>query len=93
MRDVGSIGGTVMTARLIRNLTEHEARERNALAVTKPGLQLAAGDVVRVVDTFDQGTHFLVEFDRGGKQKKDTCDWMGVLKATEIEVVDVKTAK
>ena len=77
----------------MRDLTEGEARERNALSTTKPGLRLAAGDVVRIIDTFDQGTHFLVEFDRSGKAKKDTCDWMGVLKAGEIEMVGGESHK
>lgn len=89
MRDAAFETGKVMTARLLRPLSEHEARERNALSATKPGLKLQAGDVVTVVETFDAGSSFLVEFNNGGKAKKDTCDWMGVVSVAEIEVLDV----
>jgi hypothetical protein len=89
MRDVAFETGKVMTARLLRPLSEHEARERNALSATKPGLKLQTGDVVTVVETFDSGSSFLVEFNKGGKPKKDSCDWMGVVSFNEIEVVEV----
>ncbi len=89
MRDAAFETGKVMTARLLRPLSEHEARERNALSATKPGLKLQTGDVVTVVETFDSGSSFLVEFNKGGKLKKDSCDWMGVVSVSEIEVVEV----
>ncbi len=89
MRDAAFETGKVMTARLLRPLSEHEARERNALSATKPGLKLQTGDVVTVVETFDSGSSFLVEFTKGGKPKKDSCDWMGVVSVNEIEVVEV----
>jgi hypothetical protein len=89
MRDAAFETGKVMTARLLRPLSEHEARERNALSATKPGLKLQTGDVVTVVETFDSGSSFLVEFNKGGKAKKDSCDWMGVVRVNEIEIVEV----
>ena len=54
MRDAAFETGKVMTARLLRPLSEHEARERNALSATKPGLKLQTGDVVTV--DLDQST-------------------------------------
>lgn len=89
MRDAAMVTGNVVTARLLRPLSEIEARERNALSATKPGLKLQTGDVVTVVETFDSGSSFLVEFNRGGKAKKDSCDWMGVVSVSEIEVVEI----
>jgi hypothetical protein len=91
MRDAIGAMGHVTTARLLRPLGEREARERNALSATKPGFNLQTGDLVTVVETFDQGTSFLVEFNKGGKTKTDACDWMGVVSATEIEVVEVSS--
>jgi hypothetical protein len=93
MRDAAFETGKVTTARLLRELGEREVRERNALSATKPGLALKAGDVVTVVETFDAGSSFLVEFTKSGKAKKDSCDWMGVVTLSEIEVVDVATKK
>jgi hypothetical protein len=93
MRDAAAVTGKVMTARLMRAMDEFEAKRRNALTSTKPGLRLAEGDVVTVVETFDAGSSFLVEFTKGGKVKKDCCDWMGVVSVNEIEVVDVSTKK
>jgi hypothetical protein len=93
MRDAAAVAGKVMTARLMRNMDVGEAKRRNALTSTKPGLALSEGDVVTVVETFDSGSAFLVEFNRGGKLKKDTCDWMGVVYPAEIEVVDVAMKK
>jgi hypothetical protein len=89
MRDAIGAMGHVTTARLLRPLNEREAAARNALSATKPGLKLQMGDVVTVVETFDQGTSFLVEFNNGGKAKKDACDWMGVVSASEVEIVAV----
>ena len=93
MRDVAAVTGKVMTAKVMRAMDEAEARSRNALSATKPGFHLQVGDMVTVVDTLDQGTSFLVEFTKGAKVKKDSCDWMGVLNASEIEVVGVEAAK
>ena len=93
MRDVAAVTGKVMTARVMRAMDEGEAKRRNALSATKPGFHLQIGDMVTVVDTLDAGSAFLVEFNKGGKAKKDSCDWMGVLKANEIEVVFVDSGK
>ena len=93
MRDVAAVTGKVMTAKVMRALDESEARRRNALSATKPGFHLAVGDMVTVVDTLDAGTSFLVEFTKGAKVKKDSCDWMGVLNASEIEVIGVAAVK
>ena len=93
MRDVAAVTGKVMTAKVMRAMDEAEARRRNALSATKPGFALQVGDMVTVVDTLDAGSSFLVEFTKGGKLKKDSCDWMGVLQANEIEVVGVDASK
>ncbi len=93
MRDAASVTGRVQTARLLRAFDEREAKTRNALSQTKPGLKLAEGDVVTVVETFGNGEAFLVEFTKGGKIKKDACDWMGVLSPAEIEVVATRSEK
>lgn len=93
MRDAAFETGKVKTARLLREFGEREARERNALSATKPGLALKAGDLVTVVDTLDAGSSFLVEFNKSGKAKKDSCDWMGVVSLSEIEVVDIAAKK
>jgi hypothetical protein len=41
---------------------------------------------VTVVETLGSEA-FLVEFNKGGRARDNSCDWMGVLYATEIEVV------
>ena len=93
MRDAASQTGQVKTARLMRAFNEGEARERNALSVTRPGFRLVEGDLVTVVDTFSNGEAFLVEFNKVGKVKQDSCEWMGVLSAGEIEVIATRAAK
>lgn len=93
MRDAAEMTGKIVTARLMRSIDPPEAKRRNALTTTKPGLSLVQGDTVTVVETFDSGSAFLVEFTKGGKVKKDTCDWMGVVYPAEIEVVGVAMKK
>ena len=93
MRDVAAVTGEVMTAKVMRAMDEAEARRRNALSATKPGFNLQVGDMVTVVDTLDQGEAFLVEFTKGNKIKKDSCDWMGVLTLGEIEVMSIAAKK
>lgn len=93
MRDVASVTGKVITAKVMRAMDEAEAKRRNALSATMPGFHFKVGDMVTVVDTLDAGSSFLVEFTKGAKAKKDSCDWMGVLKATEIEVVGIDPGK
>jgi hypothetical protein len=94
MRDAAAVTGKVMTARLMRGMDVGEAKRRNALTDTSPGLSLREGDTVTVIETFDQGSAFLVEFNKGGRPvKKDTCDWMGVVYPAEIEVIDIAAKK
>jgi hypothetical protein len=93
MRDGTTKSGKPMTVRLLRAMSAHETRERNALTTKDEGLALAAGTVVTVVETFDKGSAFLVEFTKSGKAKKDSCDWMGVVKPTEVEIVDIAVTK
>lgn len=86
MRDVAGDGFHVTTAKLLRGFDEGEARRRNALSMTQPGFQLTKGDVVTVVDSFGNGEAFLVEFTKGNRAKRDSCDWMAVLSPAEIEM-------
>ena len=85
MRDA-AVMMTSTTAKLRREMDEGECKRRNALSKTKPGLVLRTGDVVTVVETLGSEA-FLVEFNKGGRAKDNSCDWMGVLYATEIEVL------
>jgi hypothetical protein len=78
---------TISTAKLRRQLDEHECRRRNALSKSVPGLVLRPGDVGTVLETLGNNEAFLVEFNRGGKATNGECDWLGVLYPTEIEVV------
>ena len=86
MRDAAEMV-SIMTAKLRRQMDEGECKRRNALSKTSPGLVLRPGDVVTVVETFGTGEAFLVEFNKKGRVKLDSCDWMGVLYPTEIEVI------
>ena len=87
MRDVAD-STMSSTARLTRELDEHECRRRNALSRSIPGFVLRSGDVGTVLETLGNNEAFLVEFNRTGKAKNGECDWLGVLYAAEIEVVD-----
>ena len=94
MRDAAAMTGIVKTARLMRGLDAGEVVRRNALTTKlKPNLTLVAGTVVTVVETLGAGEAFLVEFNNGGKAKKDACDWMGVLYPAEIEIVTTSVPK
>ena len=89
MRDA-ALQEAEVTAKLKRALDERECRERNALSQTRPGLRLAHGDVVTVVETFGHNEAFLVEFNTSARKAKaaaQTCDWMGVLYPTELEML------
>ena len=81
MADAGLVPVRIKTARLVRGLDERECLRRNALSRTKPGFKLASGDTVKVVEDFEEA--FLVE---AGASRKDSCDWMGVLYPSEIEI-------
>jgi len=80
------------TARLRRELDEHECKRRNALSKTIPGFVLRTGDVGTVLETLGNNEAFLVEFNRNDKAKKGECDWLGVLYPAEIEMVDKRQA-
>lgn len=86
MRDSLDVGSAVKSARLTRNMDEAEVRRRNALSATKPGLSLGQGEVVTVLETFGTGEAFLVEFKKTKSSNPDSCDWLGVLYPSEIEV-------
>ena len=86
MRDAADFVTAMTTARLRREIDERECKRRNALSRTSPGFSLRTGDVGTVVETFGTGEAFLVEFNKKGRVKADSCDWMGVLYPTEIEV-------
>ena len=86
MRDAAEIVAAMTTAKLRREIDESECKRRNALSKTSPGFVLRSGDVGTVVETFGTGEAFLVEFNKNGKAP-DSCDWMGVLYPTEIEVL------
>ncbi|MDX2202641.1 MAG: hypothetical protein NW223_07820 [Hyphomicrobiaceae bacterium] len=88
MRDAADVNSeTIVTARLKREMDERECKARNALSRTEPGLRLAPGDVVTVVETFGSNEAFLVEFNRPTRREPDACDWMGVLYPAEIEML------
>src|SRR5258705_1559836 len=71
-------------ARLTRQIDERECAERNALSAKPAALVLAPGTVGAVLDTFSNGDAFLVEF---GSRGPDQCDWLGVLYASELQLV------
>lgn len=79
----------VTTARLRRAMDERECKQRNALSQTRAGFTLNTGDVVTVVETFGSNEAFLVEFNKPARKSKaaETCEWMGVLYPTEIEML------
>jgi hypothetical protein len=81
MSDAAGFGEMLATARLLRELDAGECLRRNALTNKRPGLKLRQGSVVTVLETLDQGKAFLVEFG----ERKEKCDWLGVLYPTELE--------
>jgi hypothetical protein len=89
MRDAAEMRMPISTARLRRELDEHECRRRNALSRSVPGVALRSGDVVTVLETLGNNEAFLVEFNRNGKAKNGECDWLGVLYPAEIEVMEI----
>ena len=68
--------------KLLRDLDTVECEARNALSDKIPGYALGTGDVGEIVDTLEDGAAFLVEFGNSGPS---SCDWFGVLYATEVE--------
>ena len=81
MSDAAGFGEMLTTAKLLRELDASECLRRNALTNKQPGLTLSQGSVVTVLETLDQGNAFLVEFG----ERREKCDWLGVLYPTEIE--------
>jgi len=73
-----------MKVRLTIALNERDCARRNALSHKPPALALSQGTIGTLVDTFDNGDSFMVEFGRNGA---DQCDWLGILSSTEIELV------
>ena len=92
MREAAEFANAVVTAKLRRELDEHECKQRNALSRSTPGFALRTGDVGTVLETLGNNEAFLVEFNKNGKAKKGECDWLGVLYPTEIEMVDTRQA-
>ena len=69
---------------LIRHVDETECARRNALTNKPEDLSLSVGSIGTVVDVFGEGDAYLVEF---GSRAPNTCDWLGVLYASEIQPV------
>jgi hypothetical protein len=81
MSDAAGFGEVLATARLLREIDPGECQRRNALTNKRADLRLRQGSVVTVLESLDQGNAFLVEFG----EKREGCDWLGVLYPTEIE--------
>jgi len=86
MSDAAGFGQVTMRARLIREIGESECKQRNALSIKRPGLMLRQGSQVTVLETLEQGQAYLVEF---GHKSPETCDWLGVLYPSEIELEEM----
>ena len=87
MRDAAEMMSAMMLAQVKREMDESECKRRNALSKTSPGFVLRPGDVGTVVETFGTNEAFLVEFNKNGHgAEANSCEWMGVLYPTEIEV-------
>lgn len=87
MKDANGEFSPTIVGRLVRGYSVDEARRRNALSRTTPGLLLCAGDVVTVVDKFEGGRSFLIEFSLAADTKSGSCDWMGVVPASDVELI------
>ncbi|HEX4893009.1 MAG TPA: hypothetical protein VFV47_06940 [Hyphomicrobiaceae bacterium] len=81
MSDAAGFGEVLATARLLREIDPGECQRRNALTNKRADLRLRQGSVVTVLESLDQGNAFLVEFG----EKREGCDWLGVLYPAEIE--------
>ncbi|HVY42496.1 MAG TPA: hypothetical protein VG966_05655 [Hyphomicrobiaceae bacterium] len=90
MSDAAGFGELLKTARLLREIDEGECLRRNALSEKRKGVALRQGSVVTVLETLDEGKAFLVEF---GQRAPDTCDWLGVLYPSEIEMNEVANGR
>ncbi|HRD74428.1 MAG TPA: hypothetical protein PK264_00595 [Hyphomicrobiaceae bacterium] len=83
MTDAAGMGELIATAKLVRQIGEDECRRRNALSRTVPGFTLKPGQIGNVLEKFGEGEAFLVEFG----PKANSCDWLGVLYSSELELV------
>jgi hypothetical protein len=71
-----------MKVRLLQAIEAPECARRNALTNKATGYALQAGDIGTLLDTFDGGRCFLVEFGA-----RDACEWLGMLQASEIDLL------
>jgi hypothetical protein len=69
--------------KLLRDFDESETAERNALTHAPTASVLREGQIGALLETLEDGQAFLVEF---GPDLPITCDWLGVLYATEVEL-------
>jgi hypothetical protein len=86
MRDAAEVMA-VTTAKLRREMDERECKRRNALSKTSPGLVLRPGDCRHRGRDVRHGRGIPGRVQQKGRARKDSCDWMGVLYPTEIEVM------
>lgn len=63
-------------------MDEHECSRRNALFAKPAALMLEKGTLGTVVEILDDGQCYLVEF---GSRGAEECDWLGVLRRSEVE--------
>lgn len=87
MSDGAGFGSFAGAVRLMREMDTTECKRRNALSQMQPGFALQSGAVGTLVETFGAGEAFLVEFNKGGQARDETCDWMGVLYPSEVELI------
>ena len=71
-----------MHIRLTRSIDGDEMLRRNALTLKDSNLVLGNGEIGSVVDVFENGEAYLVEFGNAGR-----CQWLGVLYLREVEIV------
>jgi hypothetical protein len=69
---------------LTRPMDVSECARRNALTNEPLELSLAVGTVGTLLDTLSDGEAFLVEF---GSRGADQCEWLGVLYASELQLL------
>jgi len=65
-------------------LNEFECARRNALSEKPPHLVLQEGTMGTLVEIFDNGESYMVEFD---DQETGRCLWLGLLRLTEIKIM------
>jgi hypothetical protein len=65
-------------------LSDVDCARRNALSEKTPGLALHPGMFGTVVDVFENGNSYMVEFNDEGTGR---CQWLGLLRPSEIQFV------